>query len=218
MTDVQKSNVTCFFLIYISALLSAMGCVRAYTPPTAAEPHSVLKLRRSYAMTKGTNLSERFLIQKKFNLFSQTVEARAAENPLIDGVLIHPEAAQIDATSSFFHYEMRMVRESYQEQEPYMDTETYSCGTGTSYQTCTRTVTRYRSVTRYRDVMKNVQVPDLTCSDRVIFLPMEGHTYLMEMTVQDHNVCALACFEQVPQPDGTFQNTQCQMLTALPEK
>lgn len=176
-----------------------------------------MKLRRTYAQTKGVKLRERFLIQSKYSLLSQTVDSRNAENPLIDGILIHPEPAGIEATSVFFHFETRMVRESYQEQEPYMATETYNCGAAGTYRTCTRSVTRYRSVTKYRDVMKTVEVPDLSCSDSVIFQPADGHIYLLEMTVQDQDSCNLICYEQIPNPDGTFANAPCQMLTVLPE-
>jgi hypothetical protein len=37
---------------------------------------------------------------------------------------------------------------------------------------------------------------------------------LLQYTYQDNSACSLACFEQVPQSDGTFENRPC--LVALP--
>lgn len=198
-------------VITIAAFITT-GCLKNYSPPTATQPHAVLKLRRAYASTSGTHLRERFIIQKKYNLFSQTVTSREAKNPLIDGILIHPGPAEINAASSFFHYEQQMVNESYQVQEPYMSTESYNCGSSGQYRTCMRTVTKYRSVTKYRNVMKTVEVIDLSCNATIQFQPTNGHTYLLEMTFQGERACSLNCFKQTPNPDGTFSNTTCPAL------
>ena len=39
--------------------------------------------------------------------------------------------------------------------------------------------------------------------------PVAGKTYLMQYDYQTNGVCAMSCFEQVPQTDGSFQNQRC---------
>ena len=207
-------HLICVVFITTSMFVTT-GCIKRYAPPSAEQPHAVLKLRRTYASLSGTYLREQFIIQQEYNLFTNTTAARAAENALIDGVLIHPEPTEIQATSHFFHHEQRMVQESYQEQQPYMDTETYNCGTAGAYRTCTRSVTRYRSVTKYRTVLKTVEVTDAGCSDTIAFQAGNGDTFLLEMTFQGHGSCTLSCFKQSPNPDGTFSNAPCPSITVL---
>ena len=127
------------------ALALASGCVPPYRPPSAAEPHATIKVRRSYETRAGVTLRE---VSRVNGRTSEELESdvQLLLGPRASGFLVHPPAS-VSVAASFFHVEQRLVRESYTEQESYMDSESYSCGSGTSYRTCTRSVTR---VTKYR--------------------------------------------------------------------
>jgi len=186
----------------------AAGCVPSYRPPTYAEPHAILKFRRSYAYSAGISLSEQLLVNGQA-AYVHTVPTESAQVPRNDAVLIHPRAARLSATSTFFHNENRLVQESYTVQTPTYSTESYSCGTGKSYQTCTRSVTHYSSETRYRTVTRSVRVTDAECTRERTLAPANQGVYLLELNFQAPGVCRLSCFEQFSQPDGSFDNRPC---------
>ena len=199
-----------------SALTIALsGCVKVYQMPTPAEPHAVVKFRRTYEQSAGVSLRESLYIDEHV-VFGETVPSGAAQTPLINGLLVRPEPATFTASSLFFHIEMRLVTETYYVQEPYTHMESYSCGTGTQYRTCMRTVTSWRSVPRTRLVTRPVEVPDGECSNAVRFLPNVGGNYLLQLTFQEHGVCALSCLEQSPKPNGEFQNKPCSAAPPAP--
>lgn len=198
--------------------LGALGaCIPEYRPPTLSEPHATLKIRRTYDTLAGTTLNEMMLVDDH-SLLRQRTAASLASTPLIDSALVFPVPATFVMSNDFSHQELRSVQETYYEQEMYMDNESYDCssgyGTSASYRTCSRMVTRYRSVPRYRQVLKWVDVTDAACSASHRFAPAVGRVYLLQYNFQEHGACSLACFEQAPNPDGTFTNSTCPV--ALP--
>jgi len=189
------------------------GCVPAYHPPRPEEPHAIVKLRRTYESGGGTTLREQVLVDGH-GAYDGVSPAALAGAARIDSILVWPIQASYAFRSLFFHTEMRYVNETYYEQVSSLESESYSCGSGTSYRTCTRMVTRYHTEPRQRMVMKSVEVSDGACETGLHFSAMTNHVYLLQYTYQQPNACVLACFEQVPQSDGTFQNRPC--LVALP--
>lgn len=199
-------------LITASAAFGS-GCVPAYHPPTAQDPHAIVKIRRSYDTGGGTRLRERLLVDDH-SAFDGLVPAELGASARTDSTLVWPVTANYAFGSTFFHTESRQVQETYYTQVPYTSTESYSCGSGTSFQTCTRTVTHYRSESHTRWVTKLVEVSDGACQAKLSFTAMANNVYLLQYSYQEPNVCSFSCFEQVPQPDGTFQNRPC--LVAVP--
>jgi hypothetical protein len=199
-------------LTLVLVLATCVSCVRAYQPPTAGEPHAVLKLRRTYEQGAGVHLREIVDIDRH-RAYALTSPASLASTPRMDSILVHPVPATAAVTSKFFHTEWQLVRESYTEQEPYYTTESYDCSTGygtsRSHRTCTRSVTRYRSVTKYRMVNREVEIPDGECNRTLRFAPAVGRVYLLQFTYGGHQACQLSCFEQLPLPGGEFQNVAC---------
>ncbi len=200
-------------LLAVSIAGLSGACVPQYHAPTAQDPHAIVKIRRSYDTGGGTQLRERLLVDEH-SAFAATVPAALGQSARTDSTLVWPVTADYAFLSDFFHLEQHQVLETYYEQVPYTDTESYSCGTGTSYQSCTRSVTRYRSETRQRWVTKLEEVSDGACRRTVRFTAIPNSVYLVQYSYQEPNACSLSCFEQVPQPDGTFQNRPC--LVALP--
>jgi hypothetical protein len=189
------------------------GCVPAYHPPMPEEPHAIVKLRRTYEVGRGTTLREQLLVDghSAYDGMSAAVLAGTAHT---DSILVWPVQAGYAFRSSFFHTEMQQVNETYYEQVSSFESESYSCGSSGSYQTCTRMVTREHMEPRQRWVTREVDVSDGQCETGMRFSAMVNHVYLLQYTYQDAGACSLACFEQVPQSDGTFENRPC--LVALP--
>lgn len=193
-------------------LLLCASCVPPYKPPTADQPHALLKLRRSYDTTAGAVIQESVQIDEHSALAKSdaSVIARA---PRTDAILVHPLPSTFVFNSGFSHTESRMVHESYQEAHTTYDHESYDCssgfGTNKSYRTCSRTVPHTRYETKYRYVNKQVQVSDGQCASALRFYPQNGHVYLLQYTYHAHSVCSLSCFEQVEQEPASFQNLPC---------
>jgi hypothetical protein len=196
------------FALVSATLVLVAGCVREYKPPTADEPHAVLKIRRTYESTPGVTLQERANIGefRAFEVNGHALEARQART---DAILVHPVPMAFAFTGTFVHTEFRQVQETYYEQEPYSDTESYSCGTGTSYQSCTRSVTRYRSVPKTRWVTRQETIVDGTCEGSAGLSPAAGGVYLLQYTYQDRGACSLSCFEQVSLGENRFEQKPC---------
>jgi hypothetical protein len=191
-------------LALLGSLALATACLPPpYRPPTANEPHAVVKFRRVYQESPGTSLDEVLMIGEE-SLFRQGLSSSRASAPLNDALLIHPRDATFAAQSWFSHSDLRRVQETYYEQESYQATESYSCGTSGSFRMCTRSVTRYRSVPRQRWVTKNVSVIDSSCSSQRSLLPRVGGVYLLELAYRASGSCTLSCYEQVSLPDGQF--------------
>lgn len=197
------------------ALLSSLmlvGCIHAYKPPTADQPHAVVKLRRSYEAVAGTALSEAVDIDDH-DALRETVASRVASAPRTDAILVHPAPQTFEMRSEFFHTEMRQVHESYQEPHTYYETESYDCssgfGTSKSYRTCTRSVSRTRYETRWHWVTRTVHVADGNCASALRFSPQSQHAYLLQYTYSAPGVCSLTCFEQIGAADGSFRNQGC---------
>jgi hypothetical protein len=202
------------FPILATWSLLAGGCVPAYVPPSATDPHAILKVRRVYERTAGTKLTERWLLNGHEAL-SHHIASDIAAAPLADSVLAFPVVTKVEVKSGFSHEELRTVNETYQEQVPYTTYESYSCGTGTSYRTCTRSVTQYRSENRTRWVTRMVPVSDGECSQELFVSPEVNHTYLVDFTYRDNRVCSATCVEQMPGATaGEFDTRACPVPTA----
>jgi hypothetical protein len=188
------------------------ACIPQYHPPTLAEPHASIKVRRTYDTAAGTHLRELLLVDDH-RAFAAEVPSALAAAPRIDSSLVHPTPATFRMTSSFYHRELRTVQEPYYEQEPYSAYESYDCSSGYGshavHRSCSRSVTHYRSITRYRWVPKMVEVADAQCQAQTRFSPAPSRMYLLQYSFQEHGACTLSCFEQVPNSDGTFQNSTC---------
>jgi hypothetical protein len=184
----------------------------AYHPPTLAEPHATLKVRRTYDTLAGTHLRESLMVDEHVALRTNVASSEATA-PRIDPILLHPTPATFVMSGSFFHMEMRTVQESYTVQEPHYSYESYDCSSGYGasavHRTCSRNVTRYESVTKYRMVTKPVEVFDAVCNTSSRFAPAVGRVYLLQFNFQENHVCSLSCFEQIPNSDGTFRNQPC---------
>jgi hypothetical protein len=104
------------------------GCVQAYKPPTAGEPHAVLKIRRTYESKAGATLTERVMIDEYLAL-EQQVPVRAVPESDTGAVLLHPAAARITVKALFTHEELKHVQETYTEQEsPRTSRGSTTCG------------------------------------------------------------------------------------------
>ncbi len=193
---------------FLFLALALGGCVRRYKPPSANEPHAILKIRRSYQEQPGDKLKERATLNEHL-VFNSEVASELGAAPRTDAVLIHPELATLSLATSFGHFEVQLAQESYTEQEPYQALESYNCGDVTSYRTCTRTVTRYRTVYKTRMVNKAVWISDGDCATKVRLAPRVGKTCLVQYDFRKGGVCSASCFEQVSQPDGSFANAKC---------
>jgi hypothetical protein len=199
--------------------LALTHCVPRYEPPTADQPHAVLKLRRTYEEVAGSVLSEAVEIEDHVALHAG-VAAELARAPRTDALLAHPIPQTFEVLSEFSHHETRQVYESYQEPHTSYETESYDCssgfGTSKTFRTCTRSVPRTRYETKWRWVTRTIQVSDGACSAALRFAPENRHVYLLQYTYSAPSVCALSCFEQIGAPDGTFRDQSCP--AAPPEK
>jgi hypothetical protein len=192
---------------FVLATLCA-GCATSYRPPTAQQPHAVVKFRRVYPVRAGESLRENLLIDGH-GAFNRVAPAQTAAAPHTDGILVHPQPATLSAESTFFHTEVRTFTESYSVQVPYSTMETYSCGFGRTHSMCTRSATHYRSEMRTRLVTRPVEVVDAACTAARSLAPAVNGVYLLELDFQGSGVCRLSCYEQVPADDGTFENRRC---------
>jgi hypothetical protein len=199
-------------LLMLTALSALSTCIPEYHPPTLGEPHATIKVRRTYDTQAGATLNELLLVDDH-SLLHNRIAATLASAPLIDSSLVYPTPATFVMSSTFSHQELHSVDETYYDQEMYSDFESYDCssgfGTNAVHRTCSRTVTRYRPITRYRQVMRMVDVTDAECRAANRFAPAVDRVYLLQYNYQEHGACSLACFEQAPNPDGTFSNTTC---------
>lgn len=200
-------------LLGVCSLALGPGCIPEYHAPTAADPHAIVKIRRSYDTGGGTTLRERLLVDDH-SAYSGVVPSALGRSARTDSTLVWPVQANYSFSSDFFHTELKQEYETYYEQVSSMESESYSCGSAGSYQTCTRMVTRYHTEPRQRWVTKTVEVSDGACEASMHFAALADRVYLLQYSYQEARACSLSCFEQVPQSDGTFQNQPC--LVALP--
>lgn len=205
-------RMTCRARWGVGVLFVAAGCVPPYKPPTADQPHAIVKMRRSYETIAGTNLTEAVDVDEHAALRA-TSASRIAAAPRTDSILAHPLPGTFELRGGFWHTETQLVHESYQEPRTTYDMESYDCSSGfgsnKSYRTCTRMVSHTHYETKYRDVWKQVEVSDGQCRGAVRFWPKDGHVYLLQYTYHAQSVCSLSCFEQVQAEAGTFRNLPC---------
>jgi len=171
-----------FGLATFTLAMGAASCVPRYEPPTADQPHALLKLRRHYVPGRGEFLSEQFRLEGK-RIFDARKSAQLATGPQMDTVLVHPARTKLEGKFSFTHDEWRMVNES------------YPCGYG---RMC------------WRPMNRRVTVTDSTCKAALGVQLQVGHIYLAELDSLDRNQCTLSCYEQIPREGDTFKNIPCQ--------
>jgi hypothetical protein len=191
-----------------------VGCVRNYEPPSAKQPHGIVKLRRAYERVVPTQLREVAAIDEHV-AFSRTSLGAIANTARTDAILVHPVRGVFSIASKFFHYETRMVQEPYTVYESKIVSESYGCssgfGTNKTYRTCTRSVSRMEPRTKYRWVNKDFEASDGACSQTLAFTPENGRVYLLQYTYQAPGACSLSCFERTAGAEGTFTNQPCPM-------
>ena len=169
----MMKQLSTYGVIGFAAVSLVVGCVPTYKPPTANEPHAILKLRRTYEKSAGTQLSEVVMIGDSAAYRSVT-DSRTAATPKNDAILVHPVPVDLAFQTQFSHQYTHMVQEQYNEQVPYQSTETYNCGTPPSYQTCTRSVTQYRSESKTRWVNRTDTIVDGRCDVTLRLNPKQG--------------------------------------------
>jgi hypothetical protein len=176
MLLLRRSHPSLFATLWA---LSLGGCSNSYSPPTADQPHALVKFERRYEGVTGRYLDEELDVmdQEAFSLESEVSRLGLAR---IDEVLIHPHATQLTAMSSFFHYETRLVQEAY-----------YGSFSGGS---------SYQSIPSYRWVYRTVRVTDAGCADSVWLSPAEGATYRVRLEMTNAFSCQLTC--ETEQADG----------------
>ena len=192
-------------------VFSAVGlaaCAHAYQPPSAGEPHAILKMRRTYEKSAGTQLSEVVKVGDDVG-YEAASDATMASTPKMDAILVHPVPTELAFHAQFSHPYTHLVLEHYTEQEPYQAMESYSCGYGSSARFCTRSTTKYRSVSKTRWVNRTDIVVDGACRQDAALSPKQGSSYLLQYTYQDNGICSLSCFEQVPAQDGSINQKPC---------
>lgn len=165
------------------------GCMAQYKPPTAQQPHAVVKFRRTYETTAGSSLTEVLVVDDTWAIRKQS-STRDVGKVHTDAVLLHPGDSRVELHATFSHQESRSQQES------------YSCGTSDSPRTC------------YRTVQRVVTVVDGACNQPMGIRFRAGSQYLLQMTYQDGRNCSASCLIQEKLPDGTFENSSC---TRLPE-
>jgi hypothetical protein len=196
----------------VVALLLSSACVPRYKPPSADQPHAIVKVRRTYESVDGERLRESVQIGGHRALHAEE-PGKIAESTRVDATLMHPGPARLEVRAEFFHSEMRTVREQYQERRSRMDWENYDCSTGFGsnkvHRTCRRSVTRYDTETKWRTVNKWVEVTDGSCSANLSLHAAADAVYLAQFTYQRSGVCSLSCFEQKGNGAGEFTNVPC---------
>lgn len=189
----------------IGLLGLAAGCAPVvYVPPTAAQPHAVVKFRRVYQARPGPSLHEELRIDGHI-AWQQGSDARPAPDIRHDALLVHPRPGEFVVESIFSHTETRTEEESYTDTESYDETESYPCGEDT----CTRSVTHTRPVTKWRTVTKDIDVVDAHCSRGMQLAPVKDGVYMIELEQQDSSSCHVACYEQHETGQGRFSNRPC---------
>jgi hypothetical protein len=164
--------------------LALFGCVSAYKPPSAQEPHALLKFRRRYAERPGSSLREVLRVDGHW-AFRKTDLPMHAALPRTDAVLVHPGEFPVEMIAVFSHQEMQAQQES------------YSCGSTSAPRTC------------YRTVQRSVTVTDGQCKRERTVQFESGKNYVIELDYQDARNCSARCMEQQPAGEGKFKNVPC---------
>lgn len=195
-----------FLYQYLSCALilcAAAGCYPRYRPPTANEPHALVKVRVNYHSQPGPQVDERVTIDGH-TVPVPHLEARRA--PRTTAVRVRPTFSRWSMGAEFFHLITRQVQQNYTE------TEQYACGTQrTGFGNNTSTQTRYctRTHQRTRWVTQTQRVVDGSCRSGFALAAQVGATYLVQYDFYAHGQCAARCFEQRPAPDGQFTMQPC---------
>jgi hypothetical protein len=178
------------------AASGAAGCYRPYVLPRPDEPHAMVKVRVAYHSRPGPSLSQLVLINGE--AVDIPTPPTGPPGEITRAIPVRPLATRWDVRSTFSH--TVTVPEIRHETR----TESYSCGSGRTYRTCTR------SVSYTRTVMVTRTIVDGHCEQVAGQGPQVGGVYLLQYDFYAHGRCTLACFRQLPNPDGTFQQTPCE--------
>ena len=172
------------------------GCYRAYVLPAPHEPHAMVKVRVAYHARPGPSLRQLVLINGE--AVDIPTPPTGPPGEITRAIPVRPQATRWDVRSTFFH--TITVPQTRVETR----TESYPCGSGRTPRTCTR------SVTHTRTVMVTHTITDASCAQAAGQGPQVEGVYLLQYDFYAHGRCSLVCFRQLPNPDGTFQNTPCE--------
>lgn len=184
----------------------------AYVQPTELEPHAILKIRHIVHARGGPLYSSAIRIGR-FSVDERTLDDPQSESSTIH-LRIRPGTDTFGVEGTSFHMERRMVTR-YRTQY-----ETYSCPrqSCSGYGSSQRCYSTYSTCTRSRQVpytdWVTVPVTDDRCYRVVAFAPRVGGTYMVQFDYLGENQCELACFEQIPTPDGAFSLAPCPLPPA----
>lgn len=198
-------------ILPLPALLVGACRPPAYVQPEAHEPHAVLKIRHVVHAMRGREYGSTARLGE-FSIDERTLDPGQEDSATVH-LRVRPETAQFGVRGASFHTEMRQVQRYRTVQEPYTCYQQQCSYGGKSGTTC-RSVsnTCYRSRQESYWVTEAVRVVDDECGRSTSFAPRPGGVYLLQFDYLGENDCKLACFEQVPQRDGTFELSPCSPL------
>lgn len=184
-------------LTFVSALVAcvASGCVRGYSPPDIHEPHADVEIRIVHHGSPAPYFEEQALIDGEAISFAESGDGTSRTT-----VRVRPRPTAYDFTTNFYHFETRMV------QQTYYDTERYACGYdrrrgGTQY--CTR------SVPRTRMVPVQTRIDDASCTTRLDQMPLAGAVYLVQYEFMANDACRATCQRLLSDASGALVATAC---------
>jgi hypothetical protein len=173
----------------VLSLLAASCAGSAYVPPTAKQPHAVLRFRRSYQTTSGDQLDEGIRVNGEV-AFRSGADADAARSERTDTILIRPDVAQIDVAASFSHFERYVGYVPASAPQPPPTAEPFHCGT----QVCLQSSTDHAR--EYRPANEVASIVDQWCEKTLRFVPTAGGVYLIDFVYRGDRLCTVTCSEQ----------------------
>jgi hypothetical protein len=175
-----------------ASLAAVAACYHPYRMPSPSEPHAMVKVRLVYHSRPGPGLAQHVLINGE--QMDIPTPPPVGNGEISRAIPVRLEGLRWDVRSTFFHTVM------VPQVQTYTTTSSYPCGTSTCV----------RSTTQTRTVMVATQVPDATCERAAGLGPQLDAVYLLNFDFYEDQHCTLACFRQLPAPDGTFQNAPCE--------
>lgn len=187
-------------------LVSVAACTPpAYRQPAASERHAIVKIRSTIHRRYRTNLSHSIHLNE-WSIDPRIYGTEQGADATTMHIRVRPESIWWHVRTVFSHQISQRVT------RPHTVSERYACGSYTSgtgaYRStqtryCYRTRTENRTETRYQTVI------DADCQGKTFMNPRAGAVYLVQYDFYGHNDCRLACFEQLPLPDGRFELAPC---------
>jgi hypothetical protein len=182
------------FARFLLPAFALVGCVRGYNPPDIHDPHADVEIRIVHHSSPAPLFEEQTLIDGEAVSFAEEGGGTARTT-----VRVRPQPTAYDFVTNFYHYETRVVPQTYYE------TERYACGyhprSGTQW--CTR------SVPRTRMVNVTTRVDDASCTTRMDQTPLAGAVYLVQYEFMANGVCRATCQRLLSGADGSLLATAC---------